>query len=862
MYFDEIPLFQFKKYFDTAQPFYAHLKNLNQFPEEKETLEDHLTLAISYLLKLISEKNLDPVFKNFENKLVHNLSAPSRLFWRELFVNAIYTHDLGKTNPNFQFKKMDNKDHPLTLSNNSRHSFFSALIYCNHYLNKMRNFQEEDHSLLFLTIILNSYVISKHHSILGNFSDFLDELSKSLVQNKNEHCCYYNEDFHFKDYDIQGYFWEQLSELKESNLWQSIPWVIYGRFLFGLLVSCDFYATSDYMHYSIENFGCIKDIHPYRTAFNSTQVFKNIQKYFLSKSSKEKNPFDETPMNSLRSDLFLEAEKNLLKNLHGPIHFLEAPTGSGKTNTSINLALNLLETNPSLNKITYVFPFNTLVEQTKESLSAAFNCDETILNGITVVNGITSIKKIYYTDDGEWDFPKDGIIDYEQSLLGRQFLHYPIVLTTHVNFFNILFGTNRESVFPLVHLANSVIILDEVQSYPNHLWKEIILFCQNYGKLLNFKIIIMSATLPDLGLLSFEDKVIPKLIENPQIYYRNPLFKNRVLLDFSLLKIKKENLFQELLKKVFELTIALKEEKKYEGMKNKIVVAFIFKSSALEFFRLLENTLKEKDLSRKILCITGDDNKAERKRIINEVNTSKDLILIATQVIEAGVDIDMDMGLKDISIFDAEEQFLGRINRSCSKTGSTVFFFNYNDASLIYRNDLRKEENLTKPELQALLKEKDFPAYYKPILEKLNLNKAAHNDNNISEFAKNTLWQFDYLALESKMKLITDEQNKISVFICQAPTLINDQLIDSVLLWERYKALLMNSTLSYSQKRVELSDLYEEMDYFIYTIPSFYFTYQERIGELFCCDRQEDFFPNNKFDSIAFKAYFENNLFF
>lgn len=42
------------------------------------------------------------------------------------------------------------------------------------------------------------------------------------------------------------------------------------------------------------------------------------------------------------------------------------------------------------------------------------------------------------------------------------------------------------------------------------------------------------------------------------------------------------------------------------------------------------------------------------------------MIVIATQVIEAGVDIDMNIGYKDISILDSEEQFAGRINRSCN----------------------------------------------------------------------------------------------------------------------------------------------------------------------------------------------------
>lgn len=47
--------------------------------------------------------------------------------------------------------------------------------------------------------------------------------------------------------------------------------------------------------------------------------------------------------------------------------------------------------------------------------------------------------------------------------------------------------------------------------------------------------------------------------------------------------------------------------------------------------------------------MTGDDNKYYRKKIIEKTKKEKEMILVATQTIEAGVDIDMDIGFKDIS---------------------------------------------------------------------------------------------------------------------------------------------------------------------------------------------------------------------
>src|SRR5690606_9852821 len=137
---------------------------------------------------------------------------------------------------------------------------------------------------------------------------------------------------------------------------------------------------------------------------------------------KDKNYFSKTPINSLRSDLFLEAEETLLKNLDHNVFYLEAPTGGGKTNVAINLALNIVKHLPQYNKVFYIFPFNTLVEQTKKTFEKIFK-DK--LN-YAVINSITPI----ITKEEKQMSEGDKNIDYNMSYLDRQFLHYPVILTT------------------------------------------------------------------------------------------------------------------------------------------------------------------------------------------------------------------------------------------------------------------------------------------------------------------------------------------------------------------------------------------------------------------------------------------------
>src|SRR5699024_11697114 len=67
---------------------------------------------------------------------------------------------------------------------------------------------------------------------------------------------------------------------------------------------------------------------------------------------------------------------------------------------------------------------------------------------------------------------------YQKALLDRQFLNYPFLLSTHVFLFETMFSNRRESVFGFSQLINSVIVLDEIQSYKNKIWSEIIIFLE------------------------------------------------------------------------------------------------------------------------------------------------------------------------------------------------------------------------------------------------------------------------------------------------------------------------------------------------------------------------------------------------
>ena len=65
-------------------------------------------------------------------------------------------------------------------------------------------------------------------------------------------------------------------------------------------------------------------------------------------------------INILRTEMFLDSENVLMNNTDKNIFYLEAPTGSGKSNMAMNLSFKLMQ---DINKIFYIYPFKHLLSR-------------------------------------------------------------------------------------------------------------------------------------------------------------------------------------------------------------------------------------------------------------------------------------------------------------------------------------------------------------------------------------------------------------------------------------------------------------------------------------------------------------------
>ena len=797
--------------FQDKYKYLAHIKD-----NRKETLQEHTELANKYLKKIIEYKNLKPFFERIKNIL--NLKNQEEELYYKMIEDVVNFHDFGKVNSQFQIDKMLNEEilkmedeYNISGVLGSDHSLLSTSMFIAYYFGKITDLIEIVETkkivILFEILFALSYVISKHHGNLDSFEEYIEKLSRNNDENilkelknisvsnggillqafleKETITIFFN--------FIETYISERKKKENISSH-EAMSIFVFTKMMFSLLVASDYYSTNEFMQeIKYENFGNMGNIDTIKKEYENSEIIKSIR-------DKEKNgiPNDED-INNFRTKIFLEAEKNLEKNKENNIFFLEAPTGSGKSNTALNLSLKLLSEDRK--KIFYVYPFNTLVEQNMNTLKNIFGNNEEVIKNIAVVNSVTAL-----TNKDSRDIP---IEEYSDILMDRQFLNYPFIVTTHVGIFNSLVGNTKEDCMPFYQLANSVIVFDEIQAYKNTIWTEIIKILNSYAKLLNIKIVIMSATLPNLSYLLDEEEKnnISKLIENRDEYFNNAIFKNRVEVNYDLLSEQKIE-YEELLEHIVENSLN----------SQKILIEFISKNDAKKFFELCENN-EDLNVNHEILILTGEDNKARRNSIIKKINNKdKKIILISTQLIEAGVDIDVDVGYKNISGLDNEEQFLGRINRSCKKSGKAYFFY-LTDAKKVYKNSIIIENklNLFSDEMRDVLENKNFDVFYSKVLEILK-RKAKEKINN--DNFETIIFNKKFRLLKERMQLIEEQDDKKTYFFNR--TLTDEEIeeigenIDGSEVWERYVNILKEE--NYAKKIVELSKIREKMMYFLYEV--------------------------------------------
>lgn len=786
-------------------------------------------------------------YNKIKNNYINKLNYSSQInvcVFEELLDNVFKYHDYGKRNIYFQehIKYIVFHD-----ERKREHSKLSAVKYINdmveHYVTPLGTGRQakKQKNIISKFILDLSYNIYKHHSNLQdkpNDNIYID----SLIQHYKE----YKEDkYKYIDINIENLKYIKTLNLNNIILDNPIQYYFIIKLNYAMLIKADYLAVYNFKNKkSLENNRIDEKLkNKISNNFDKDTVVDNIHKYSNSEISLSK-------INENRSNMFLDSEKTLLKNIDEMIFFLEAPTGSGKSTIAINLGLKLL--NDIFNKMVYVSPSNNVNEQmffnTKNKLKT--NSSEMVL--------INSREKIVTTTE------EDAIL-YEKDYLNYQTFNYPIIMTSHVKLFNILFGNNKKDLLALDSLRNSIIILDEIQNYNNKNWIKQINSLYPIAKLYNIKFLIMSATLPKMEELLEDENYIKSidLIQDIESYYN--FFKQRVKYDYSLLnKLSKKdkNNNKEVLEKIDEVIL--------NSNKNRILIETLTTKTCENFYEYLKKYKSDGFLVFKMLSIT---NLSARNYIIHKIQEKdsdgqykyKKIILVGTQCIEAGIDIDMNIGFKDISMLDYDEQFTGRLERNFKDIG-VCYFFDIDNDDFIYKDDYRIEYNLKNSlEYRKIFENKTFYTYYKNNYKWL-LNKEIKDYNKFKE----NMRCLKYEKVKESMKLIDNntynflfmlnyEHKNGMIDVCS-------ELVD--------KINKNNKEKDYCKGKIVEKDIKTKLNNFTYSINTFQFKKEPSLeykNGYYIVENGQAFFDNlhnknltnkSNLNILSFKDYINGELFY
>jgi len=610
--------------------------------------------------------------------VVQKVSSVTNLKIAEI---AAIFHDIGKLNPYFQDKL--NPQHDVhKYSNHSYLSAFSFLCYCtNNDSDLLKSIGNKAESLASILAI-----IAHHHGDLpdlpiilhdAEYQNLLDFLSQNPCLPVSEFLSQFisHKNFTVINHTHKSYFKEELQLKLAKNLPNPLDFFLETQFAFASLIYADKSDASGYE----------KD----------TNLINEFCSNYQSDLSEYVNSFTSTSeLDNIRTQMRLDALKAIIPALSAGkrLFSLTAPTGSGKTIMLLSLAEEILKQHGNL-RIIYALPFLSITEQVESICQKIFN---------------KSTKYIWRIDSKteNLDFSNyQKILDNDptalQKVLSDQFsedtFDFPFIITTFVRLFETLMSNKNATLLKLVNFSNTIFLIDEIQALPPRLYGFFVAFLDAFCKKFNSYAIISTATMPNFTLPLNNRHNLRDFFNG----YTEPVellsfeYFNKHVFNRYTIEILKDSI------EIQQLASLLQDETK------SVLVILSTIQDTIDLFNIINDG---KNNSIKVVLLNTHFTPHDRIKKISfckeALENNKRVILISTQLIEAGVDIDFPVVYRDICPIPSLIQSAGRCNRNGKyiEKGKMIIFNlyknNHSRSSCIYRGKDTTFLNITKESLK------------------------------------------------------------------------------------------------------------------------------------------------------------------
>lgn len=314
---------------------------------------------------------------------------------------------------------------------------------------------------------------------------------------------------------------------------------------------------------------------------------------------------------------------------------LQVPTGGGKTLSSLAFALN--HSAEQMRRVVVAIPYTSIIEQTADAYRQALGS----LADRALVEHHTNLRPEWAT---------------RANQLATENWDAPLIVTTNVQLFESLFAAATTPCRKLHQLANSVIILDEAQTLPVELLEPTLRALRelvaNYG----CTVVLCTATQP--ALEHRQDFPIG-------LREVTPIVPNAAELFCAMRRVRVEHV-GKITDEILAERLALHEQ---------CLCIVNTRAHAAKLFDLLSRRAGGEGTFHLSTLMCGEHRRQALRQVRNRLNAKLSCRVISTQLIEAGVDIDMPVVYRAAAGFDSIAQAAGRCNREGLAPMGTTFVF-------------------------------------------------------------------------------------------------------------------------------------------------------------------------------------------